>query len=501
MAKAGILLSEAVSKACQKFPNQYLATVDSGDLHSAELEAQIQRIENRILHLEELQDMVEATDISGVFKNASSWVNDRVMENLMDSKRYLEEKLHRLIDFHQRSPQFFSEIKELEGIVNCGVQQAETSWSAASGRFNIPPVNDLAWTKGIEAKWETREETILQEKLEAEEAHHIQMIEELSAYDLRLWKSGSTDRWFIEKNGDRVFDDELQAYLKRYGDAFDENLYIEVDLEYLLEKDVEAHKKGKSYLADIEYEGKDKVIAQSGAHVTTFQRSSLAAFTGLGLTRRSSNKNHSQDASKKNQDRKNTSEDASVAAKNNGLDSDGKFADPLVEGKYRTYVSIKESRGETPKSRLEWKRTGEYERKVTRIDNLQNTDNFRKGSLGHIFEGELNRKGQAVGFHSESTPNSSGRVVSGTESEINKYGVYEANVEINGIPKVGNSGKSSFFPKEWDAQIIVDEINHAFSNKILIRGNTYVGRASNGMEITMYIDKNNQIISAFPTYP
>jgi hypothetical protein len=40
----------------------------------------------------------------------------------------------------------------------------------------------------------------------------------------------------------------------------------------------------------------------------------------------------------------------------------------------------------------------------------------------------------------------------------------------------------------------------AYSSKTFVIGsrNTYIGTAKNGIEVTMYIDGNGQIISAFP---
>ncbi|SDX29374.1 Bacillus transposase protein [Listeria ivanovii subsp. londoniensis] len=138
---------------------------------------------------------------------------------------------------------------------------------------------------------------------------------------------------------------------------------------------------------------------------------------------------------------------------------------------------------------------------VAKLNSLKNIEKFKNGSLEHIFAGEVNRKGKAVGFHSETIPDSPGKVIQETKSKPNKNGVYEAKIEVNGIPKKSNKGKSSFFPENWTAQKIVDEINHAFSNKSHIDGNIYLGEASNGIKIQMYLDKQDKIISAFPIYP
>jgi hypothetical protein len=135
------------------------------------------------------------------------------------------------------------------------------------------------------------------------------------------------------------------------------------------------------------------------------------------------------------------------------------------------------------------------------IDDLKSTQNFKPGALKHVLEGELNGKKEAVGFHYEGMPTTKGSAIIGTEKNIDQFGVYEAKVEVNGIPKISNGGKSTFFPKHWSPQQVVDAINEAFDNKQFVNGtkNTYVGKLSNGMKIQMYIDNaTNKIISAFP---
>ena len=95
----------------------------------------------------------------------------------------------------------------------------------------------------------------------------------------------------------------------------------------------------------------------------------------------------------------------------------------------------------------------------------------------------------------------SGSIIEGTKSPaLNDAGVYEAKVEVNGIPKEGNDGYSTFFPDHMSPQEIVDTINEAYSNKVLAYGNKYIGKSSNGLKIGMYIRKSDgKIISAFPS--
>ncbi|TXL64402.1 hypothetical protein FHP05_08740 [Cerasibacillus terrae] len=137
---------------------------------------------------------------------------------------------------------------------------------------------------------------------------------------------------------------------------------------------------------------------------------------------------------------------------------------------------------------------------VTAITDLNNIDIFRKGALEHILEGEINRKGQAVGFHYDRLPSKKGEIISGTKTEVDDEGVYEAEVVVSDVEKVSNNGKSSFFPDEWDTQEVVDAIHEAYENREYISGNTYEGLTSAGMIVRMYFDQEERIISAFPVY-
>ncbi|MDT8979323.1 EndoU domain-containing protein [Paenibacillus sp. chi10] len=132
------------------------------------------------------------------------------------------------------------------------------------------------------------------------------------------------------------------------------------------------------------------------------------------------------------------------------------------------------------------------------LDDLKNTESFKKGTtsnaLNHIFEGEI-IKGQAVGFHYEGMPNSKGKVV-GNVDPPNEYGVYRANIEVDGILK---KAKTTFFPKDWTPQQVIDEINIAFNNKVVYKNNRYRGTASTGITIE-FIIKSGKITSAYPLY-
>ena len=133
---------------------------------------------------------------------------------------------------------------------------------------------------------------------------------------------------------------------------------------------------------------------------------------------------------------------------------------------------------------------------------LQHTENFTEKSLIHIFEGDINRRGQAGGYHYDMVEGTSGSIIEGTKSPaLNDAGVYEAKVEVNGIPKEGNEGYSTFFPDRMSPQEIVDTINEAYETRVFDTKsrNSYEGISKNGMKITMYLDSEKKIISAYPS--
>ena len=132
------------------------------------------------------------------------------------------------------------------------------------------------------------------------------------------------------------------------------------------------------------------------------------------------------------------------------------------------------------------------------LNSLKNTENFTDSAIEHIFEGQVNARGKAVGYHYEGIEGTSGNVIPGTESSVNNIGVYKAQVEVNGIPKTANGGFSTFYSKNLSPQQVVDAINEAYSNCELKLGtrNTYQGVANNGMKIDMFLDQSGKIISA-----
>ena len=130
---------------------------------------------------------------------------------------------------------------------------------------------------------------------------------------------------------------------------------------------------------------------------------------------------------------------------------------------------------------------------------LQYTENFTGKSLIHIFEGDINRRGQAGGYHYDMVEGTSGSIIEGTKSPaLNNAGFYEAKVEVNGIPKKGNKGYSTFFPDHMSPQEVVDVINEAYSNMEWMDDSRYLGISRNGIKIEMILNSEGKIITAYP---
>lgn len=134
------------------------------------------------------------------------------------------------------------------------------------------------------------------------------------------------------------------------------------------------------------------------------------------------------------------------------------------------------------------------------VENLERTDNFRESAIHHIFDGDINRSGQATGYHTEIIQDSRGDTVEGTKTPVDANGCYKAEVTVDGVAKTANGGESSFFPEEMKPQEIIDCINEAYDDRVYLYGNVYEGESESGIVIQMFLDSNEKIISAFPIY-
>ncbi|WP_179631911.1 minor capsid protein [Clostridium peptidivorans] len=133
---------------------------------------------------------------------------------------------------------------------------------------------------------------------------------------------------------------------------------------------------------------------------------------------------------------------------------------------------------------------------VYNLDNLKNTEIFsNKNVIKHILEGEVNRRGKAVGFHMENMPTKKGEIIESTRSKVDKNGIYNANVTINGVSKIA---KSTFFPINMTPQQVVNVINEAYLTMKPYRGAMMKGNTKCGFDIGIYLDEKGKISTAFP---
>ncbi|MEC1612878.1 T7SS effector LXG polymorphic toxin [Bacillus mojavensis] len=120
---------------------------------------------------------------------------------------------------------------------------------------------------------------------------------------------------------------------------------------------------------------------------------------------------------------------------------------------------------------------------------------YTTGTMKHIYHGEINKRGKAVGYHHESMMG--GKIIPGTEKKPDKNGVYMAKVEVDGVKKIADS---SFFPKEWNRADVIKAIDEAYQTKKQIGSNKFRGISASGIKIEMYLNKDGTIATAYPLY-
>ena len=127
------------------------------------------------------------------------------------------------------------------------------------------------------------------------------------------------------------------------------------------------------------------------------------------------------------------------------------------------------------------------------LEQLEHTESFRANTVEHIFEGEVKRR-QAKGYHYANIEGTAGEAIPDTRIELGN-GVYKVDVKVNGVIK---HAKSTMFPDNMSPQEVVDAINEAYQGRKHDIKNIYYGTSKNGLKITMYLDKDEKIVSAFP---
>ncbi len=125
--------------------------------------------------------------------------------------------------------------------------------------------------------------------------------------------------------------------------------------------------------------------------------------------------------------------------------------------------------------------------------------------IEHILSGNV-KSWKAGWWHWEPWAKEWTYIIEWTKSFPSERWIYEWKVVINGVPKTSNDWKSTFFPKDWSEETVLEYLNKAYVEIIKDKtkylepwtSNTFSFEV-NWIKINMYLDNFNQIISSFPS--
>ena len=538
-----VLYQESLAEECQKFVSQYTSDVDSKSWRQVDLEEKIREADQKISSLRQLMETKSDNKISA-FLNLS--VSIAVFEGL---KQKLQKILISLLTFNAVSPTIFLNSERYLLAVQNGFAQAAQSWDAASGTY-LPPSSgvDLSWKQTVSLGWQKRQANlnkVKNPKVETLEDKLSKMsraeLEEEYGSVIQSYK-----RFLTMGQGDNVTAtmdyEDVKLIWKRYNEVKDDHLGLlpselaKVDPKFKKRIDAmdqealeEAYPELKTLIsmahvnpyaqlfkseterANYEYlldryfllDSQKMLSWRDPAFQTKYDyyiiEEGIDPFTGKPAT---------QEEINRAKDIKNVRAFTESLQLASTLYTSYIGYNQYYNKPYTTFSDVfSKVKGKVPfvNRKIEsWNRNAS-EFKMYNMDdlaNLKHTENFTEKSLSHIFEGDLNRRGQSGGYHYDMVESTSGSIIEGTKGpDLNDAGVYEARVEVNGIPKKANGGYSTFFPDHMSPQEVVDTINEAYETrefKIKTR-NTYEGFSKNGMKITMYLDSDEKIISAYPS--
>lgn len=120
-------------------------------------------------------------------------------------------------------------------------------------------------------------------------------------------------------------------------------------------------------------------------------------------------------------------------------------------------------------------------------------------NLHHIFEGEINRRGKPVGYHSRpGGVDADGAKIVKIRDKPNRAGVYTAIIAV----RDGNQWKekfSSFFPDSMSAKDVTAAVLSAYKSASK-DGAKWEGPSGHGFDIQGYTTNRGGINTAFPVY-
>ena len=538
-----VLYQESLAEECQKFVSQYTSDVDSKSWRQVDLEEKIREADQKISNLRQLME-TKSDDKISAFLNLS--LSIAVLEG---AKQKLQKILISLLTFNAVSPTIFLNSERYLLAVQNGFAQAAQSWDAASGTY-LPPTNvvDLSWKQTISFGWQKRQailnklknpnvetfEDKLSKMSNGEIAEKYGSI--INAYT-RFKSSGRGDailaEWDIEdldlllNYNSKKKDDQsgllpselakVDPKFRKHIDSMDQEALEEAypELKTLISRayvnpfkqffQTETERANYDYLLDRYFllDSQKMLSWRDPAFQTKYDyyiiEEGIDPFTGKPATQEEINR-------AKNIKKVRAFTDSLQLAST--LYTSYVGYNQYYNKPYTTFSDVfSKVKGKIPvfNRKIESWNRNVSEFKMYNLDdlaNLKHTENLTEKSMSHIFEGDINRKGRAGGYHYDMVEGTSGSIIEGTKSPaLNDAGVYEAKVEVNGILKKANGGKSTFFPDHMSPQEVVDTINETYETRVFDTNsrNKYEGISKNGMKITMYLDSEKKIISAFPS--
>ena len=535
-----VLYQESLAEECQKFVSQYTSDVDSKSWRQVDLEEKIREADQKISNLRQLME-TKSDDKISAFLNLS--LSIAVLEG---AKQKLQKILISLLTFNAVSPTIFLNSERYLLAVQNGFAQAAQSWDAASGTY-LPPSNgaDLSWKQTISLGWQKRQAVLnkvknpkvetLEEKLS--KMSRAELEEEYGSV-IQSYK-----RFLTMGQGDNVTAtmdyEDVKLIWKRYNEVKNDHLGLlpselaKVDPKFRKRIDAmdqealeeaypelktlismahvnpyaqlfksETERANYDYLLDRYFllDSQKMLSWRDPAFQTKYDyyiiEEGIDPFTGKPATQEEINR------AKNIKKVRTVTESFQLAST---LYTSYVGYNQYYNKPYTTFSDVySKVKGKVPflNRKIESWYQNASEFKMYNLDdlaNLEHTENFTEKSLSHIFEGDLNKKGRAGGYHYDMIEGTSGSIIEGTKSPaLNDAGIYEAKVEVNGIPKKANGGKSTFFPDHMSPQEIVDAINEAYSNMELIEGSRYSGTSQNGIDIEIILNSEGKIITAYP---
>ena len=538
-----ILYQEAIALACQNFVSNYTVEVDGKSWRQSELEEKIRFAEQQLAELERKSQLYSnKKGFSVVDFSASIAVAE-------SAKQVFQEILDNLLAFNDSSPTIFAEAESYLAAASTGLSQAGQSWDASTQTY-IPPRRDadLSWKATINSGWTKRQEMIEEVKRQNAKKTEFDRIAEMDYDDLlhnyseiiSAKESGDLNSPYYKPNKTEYRIKLEKAVVKRYEEVKDlpretnvskytlqkVDPFFKAKIDRMNQKELEEYYPGLKFspiapILDHNYyssetdEANDIYLAARyqeldsqnpiSKHDPNFEQKRFEYISRTGLdpvTGKEADKellNYATNYTKYAPGIKAGYDFLMVGAaawstRAYNKDLQTQRADTQINKYYQIKDAVRtQSVGSQPVVEIKTYSMDD-------LANLKHTENFTEKSKIHIFEGDINKKGQSGGYHYDMVEGTSGNIIEGTKgSVLNDAGVYEAKVEVNGIPKKANGGYSTFFPDHMSPQEVVDAINEAYSNKVLAHGNKYIGKSSNGLKIGMYIrESDGKIISAFP---